>query len=117
MNKSCVFCDNRGYIQAKWLGIDTPYIKPEVTKCEDGSSITFTDYGIPCPLCKFDEVTKEQFALFLSIVERRAINRDEKAVTMHRTNERLKQEIVKLHGRVQILEDEIEELINTGRED
>jgi len=114
----CTFCNNRGYIPAGWLGIDMPCIAPEINDIAGiGKTVTITEHGIPCPLCKFDEVTKEQFALFLSVVERQAIKRDERAIVMYKENAMLKREASNLSVRVARLESEIEELINSEEED
>jgi len=62
---NCIYCESKGYIPAKYFGIDTPFIKPEIKEIAGGASVIFVDYGIPCPICNFSQITPEQLTLLL----------------------------------------------------
>jgi len=75
ITEKCILCFGRGFIPASIFNvrnlanIPTPPV-PEVQRDDNGNmSITFTESGIPCPLCKRDELTDTQFhLLFLTLI-------------------------------------------------
>ena len=84
-NKGCWFCaegripgqPGNGFMSARKLGLPAPEADMQWFSDENEKTLTFYQSGLPCPVCNYEELTREQVVLYIGILSDTARKRRE----------------------------------------